>query len=394
MVLLDIKTILITNLIMSVVCVIILVELSVQYKKRYKGLYFWLADFVFQVIAAVLMMLRNHIPDWISIVLANILVMMGFMSLYIGLERFMEKKSSQIHNYIFIILFALVHIYFTFFDPNINFRNINLSIGMSFFSIQILWLILKRLEPSSRNLAAGVSFVFIAYTITNLVRIIYLILFPQQNNNLFQLGDFNAMVIFVYMLLLFILTYNLVAMANRRMFEEGLLQEEKFNKAFHSSPNAIIITRKSDGKIIELNEGFENITGYSRNEVIGKTTGDLKLWVNEDDRTKVINALAKHGRIADEEFFFRKNNGKLIQTLYFAESIKINGEPCILTTGVDITQLKKNELALKETKKKLEDTLEDFYMLRIGMANDMKKNQVDTENRKIRKRIDKLKKLK
>jgi PAS domain S-box-containing protein len=388
---LDVRTILITNLIISVVCSIILAHLWFQYKKRYSGLFLWTMHFVLQTTASVFVLLRGQVSGWISIVLVNLLVMIGFMLLYIGLERFTEKRGTQIHNYIFLLLFTVIHIYFTFFRPNIDIRNINLSIGLLFFSIQILRLIFKRLESSLRNLMMGIGMVFIAYSIINLTRIIYLILFPQSNTDLFSLGNFESLIIFLYMLLLFILSYNLVFAVSKKVFMENIVQEEKFNKAFNLSPNAIIITRKSDGKIIEINERFENITGYSRSEVMGKTTRDLKLWADEKDRIKAVNELSTYKRIVEEEFSFRKKSGKLIQTLYFAELIDIDGEQCILSTAVDITQLKKDEQALKDTKMKLEDTLEDFYTLRLGMSDNLKKTKLDAENRVIRKKLDKLK---
>jgi len=394
MILLNIETILFLDLIISVICSLIVVQIFYLYRKHYTGIFFWVIGSIFNTISLLLILLRNSVPDWISIVFANILGLVGLLLVYIGLERFMNKKSSQIHNYILITLFAAVHSYFTFFKPDMTARIINLSVIMILLSVQVVWLVFKRLESFWRRLAINVGTVFLVYILINLIRIVCLSINSIKRDNIFQLGNFDAIMMFAYALLLLILAYSFLFMASKRLFMENTVQEEKFNKAFHSSPNAIIITRKSDGKIIEVNEGFENMMGYSHNEVMGKTTFELKIWAYEEDRKKILNELAKNHRISEAEFSFRKKNGKLLPALYFADSIKINDELYILATAVDLTQVKKNEEVLKETKKKLEETLEDFYTLRIGMSNELKKRKLDAENKVIRKRIDILKKVK
>jgi hypothetical protein len=117
----------------------------------------------------------------------------------------------------------------------------------------------------------------------------------------------------------------------------------------------------------------------------------LKIWANEGDRLKVINELVKGTRVHGEELSFRKKTGEIITGLFYAEFVTINNEKCILYTIMDVTQSKKDNLALKKIKRELEETLEDFYTLRIGMSKDLEKQQIDSENKKIRERLDELK---
>jgi PAS domain S-box-containing protein len=77
-------------------------------------------------------------------------------------------------------------------------------------------------------------------------------------------------------------------MVNGRLIREIHTQEEKFSKAFHSSPYSIAVTRLADGHFQEINDGFLKIMGYRYDEVIGKTTVDLKLWENDENRKCVI----------------------------------------------------------------------------------------------------------
>lgn len=394
MFLLDIKTILVTNLIVSLVCTSLIIILWMQYHRRYAGLTFWLANFISQLLAALLMMLRGQIPDWISIVVANVLIVGGPVLLLEGLRRFIGKKGSQIHNYILLLIFAIVHIYFTFYQPNMFARNLNISAGLLVMSSQIAWSVLAKKEPQIRHMAFSVGMVFLVYVILSATRIVITILNPDQINDLFQLDTINAIFIASLSLIQVLLIYALTWSVNRRLLSEIEMQKEKLDKVFRLSPNAIIISRKDDGKIIEANEGFEVMSGYARSEFMGKTSLELDIWEKAGDRKRIVDELTRSNKVRGMEFSFRRKSGEIISGLFYAELITMDGEQCILSTIVDITLRKNGEMALRKTKQELESTLEDFYTLRIGMENDLKRSQVSSENRKIKKRLDKLKKSK
>lgn len=117
--------------------------------------------------------------------------------------------------------------------------------------------------------------------------------------------------------------------------------EEKFAKAFNSSPLVLTITSLKTGKLIEVNDTFINVSGYSREETIGKTTAELGLWANNADREAELSAVQSAGEIRDYEYNFRTRDGREISGLLSAELIEINGEPCALTVIQDITERKK-----------------------------------------------------
>ncbi|MBU2649791.1 MAG: PAS domain S-box protein [Bacteroidetes bacterium] len=131
---------------------------------------------------------------------------------------------------------------------------------------------------------------------------------------------------------------------DRKIQKEIRQSEEKFAMAFKSSPYAITITRPSDGKIIEVNEEFFNITGYTRKEIIGFTTIDLQLWVNEEDRKYVVNEMLQGRMVSGKEFLFRKKSGEQLTGLYSSGIISIGTEKYILSSINDITSRKKSEI--------------------------------------------------
>lgn len=125
--------------------------------------------------------------------------------------------------------------------------------------------------------------------------------------------------------------------------EELKASEERFLLAFKTSPDSINITRLSDGKYIEVNEGFLNITGYSAEEVLGRSSAEINIWVDPEDRKRLVQGLSADNKVTNLEARFRKKNGEIIVGLMSAAVITLQGERCILNITRDISDRKKAE---------------------------------------------------
>jgi PAS domain S-box-containing protein len=144
--------------------------------------------------------------------------------------------------------------------------------------------------------------------------------------------------------------------AERRQAEGKLREsEEKFSKAFHASPDIISIATLKDGRIIEVNDSSITTTGFSREEVIGRSTTELNMWVDPAVRERIAQVLEKEGRVRNIELEFRKKSGETHWVLYSAELINIGGEPCILGVSTDITRRKQAEMELVSAQEKLKE---------------------------------------
>jgi PAS domain S-box-containing protein len=145
----------------------------------------------------------------------------------------------------------------------------------------------------------------------------------------------------------------------RKRVEESLrLSEDKFSTAFRISPDSMNINRLEDGMNVEINEGFTALTGYTAEDVLGKTSRELNLWVIPQDRDQLVAGLRKYGEVKNLETQFRTQNGQILICLISARVIELNHEKCVLTITRDITDRKQAENALYRSERRYRNLIE------------------------------------
>ena len=145
--------------------------------------------------------------------------------------------------------------------------------------------------------------------------------------------------------------------------------EEKFQLVFRTSPDSININRLSDGLYIDVNEGFTKLTGYTREDAIGKSSIDLKIWDNSHDMKRLVNGLMTDGYVENIEARFRRKNGQVGIGLMSARVLKLNQEDTILSITRDITERQQAEVALRESEERHRQIVEsstDAILMRSG----------------------------
>lgn len=334
----DIKTIALFYFIANVMCNGLMFIVWRMYRKHFRGLSFLLADMSLQTLASLFLLLRGIIPDIVSIVLTNLFSISGLICLLTGLRLFFEYFKQRIYNYFLLAIYMFLIVYFTIIHDNLLIRNICISGMIAFITGQSSLFLFRELKNESRRVVRFTASILLAYCIFSIIRIIALILLPQPSNDFFESGIVNSIALIIYSSLNILITAGLIMMVSQFVLIEVQIEKDKYNKAFHSAPYALLLTKALDGKIFEVNEGFVRMTGYQPEEVVGKTTLEVGLWIDPEDRREFIRDLM-NGDVHEKEAKFRIKNESFISCLISAKIIPVLGEDCILTSVSDISEM-------------------------------------------------------
>lgn len=164
----------------------------------------------------------------------------------------------------------------------------------------------------------------------------------------------SILLIFVNFLLFGIWIWNQrIIFYKRQLKTEDKIHEleERFSIAFRMSPVSITISRVSDNKFIDVNDAFLKDIEYSREEVIGHTPRELNLWVSEEERQWVVNEILENRNISGKVISYKTKAGKIKYGLASINVVSFHGQPCSLTTIINITENRKAEEKLKESER-------------------------------------------
>ncbi len=131
---------------------------------------------------------------------------------------------------------------------------------------------------------------------------------------------------------------------DRKRYEAALREsEEKFSRVFYGSPNALAISRLEDGRFIDVNDAFLKMTGYDRDEIIGRDAAAIGMVVDEGYRQRLLQVIAGPAGYERMDLPLRTRDGGIKDVLTSAERVSVNGVDCLVSTFVDITKRKQRE---------------------------------------------------
>jgi PAS domain S-box-containing protein len=141
--------------------------------------------------------------------------------------------------------------------------------------------------------------------------------------------------------------------------------EQRFKAVYHASPSAISISEIETGKLIEINEAYEKLFGYSKDEVIGKSSFELGIWINSEDRKPLIDNILNQGVFNNLEIKFKTKKNTIIDCLLSGRMILLNNKKIMITLVNDITELQNAAQAIKESEERFRKIFQDHSAAKL-----------------------------
>jgi diguanylate cyclase (GGDEF)-like protein/PAS domain S-box-containing protein len=338
-----------------------------QYKtnREVNGIGWWLLWSIAESVGFILILLRS-IPYLLSIIIIfqNPIILLGTIFIYIGLMHFFEKKINLKIIVPFFFSFLALHLFFFLGKDDIIIRSIIINAALSIVGFFTAISIHKNKFKAISSTANFNEFIFLVHGFIFAYRTIMMIS-GTPASDMYAQTFFNFIQYFDALIVGLLWTFGFIMMLNQQLNSEMSEAKIHFEQIFNTSPDAVVITSLSDGLFVDCNEGYEKITGYSKEEILGKSTIETNIWNNIIDRNEVIRLVIEYGYCDNYEATFRKKDGSLITGLMSVKMITLKGVPHFISVTRDITRRKQAELALSESEAMLNGI---FNTANIGIA--------------------------
>ena len=192
-----------------------------------------------------------------------------------------------------------------------------------------------------------------------------LLVLPAEGHSVFQKADALSLAVFICMGAFMSIVAALLRDARQRSaeYQKELSvreSEKRFSAFFHATPIGMNIRSFENGRCIDVNQSFLDLSGFSREEVLGSTSGLMETWVDPAAREVFGTQLQKQERVRDREVQYCKKSGEVWTARVSAEVIEAGGEKVILTVLQDVTERRRAEKALRDSEERFRGTLDNM----------------------------------
>ncbi len=338
----DITTLLI---LLGISYILQITAVFLQYKinKTYKGIGFWTLGFLFFALGFASAPLRSIAAlENIIVIQSNALLVLGVMFIYAGIMRFFGKKEKLFILLSVFIFYILFMSYFLLINNNLGIRIIFTSLVLAFILFMASHALFFQKTVSvnaSANFNFAVLFIFGCFFILR-AAVTY---FTGEIGSYFSSSFIQVSVFMAAFIEGILLTFGLIIMVNQRLNAEMKVAKDQKELIFNTSPDGALITTLDNGIIVDINEAFTRITGFSFEDTIGKAVTGINLWKNPNKRHELISVIRDGGVCENIEVDLIRKDGKQIVGMFSARKVIIDKTLCVLSVTRDITERKKEQ---------------------------------------------------
>ncbi len=340
--------------------------------KNLNGPGWWLLWSASESFAFILYIIRDAYPDnYLLIALQGPILVMGTIFVYFGIMRFLEKEINKKLIAFVFTSYTSLHLIFLFGWNNITARVLIFDICIAFIGFYTAAVLLKYKTPAIKSASIYNAVLLIIHGTLFTYRAI-MITAGTSIHSVFEHNAFNFAQYFDALFIALLCTYGFIMLLNQKLNSDIYEAKNHFEQIFHLSPDAVLITRLSDGIVVDCNASFSLVSGYAKEDIIGKSTLDLNLWSNPEHRELIINAIREKGISGNFETTFRSKDNQIIHGSVNAKLISLNGAPHLISVIHNITERKyaEEEITAKNNELiKLNQEKEKFFSI---IAHDLK----------------------
>ena len=293
-----------------------------------------------------------------AIVANNVFFVGGQALLYVGVLRFLEQRERRGWLIAFCVLISLLAFFFTVFSNDLVVRRVNISVAIAVLAFVNSYALFTGRLRSVSGIAKFLAVVFLAQGGFFAMRALTPFFSGGSVGDIFAVSLTQTMTYLVMLGTSTLWTFGFILLVNRRLSEESREAKEAVELIFNTSPDASLVTRLQDGRIVNSNDAFTTLTGFTRAEVLGKPVSEINLWQHPDDYQKVVTMLNERGSCENLEAVFQIKPGNQITGILSAKLLTLQGVPHIVSVTRDITQQRQAEKLLESRELHLRAILE------------------------------------
>ncbi len=280
------------------------------------------------------------------IILNNSFLITAMVLVYVGVRKFQELKAGGKSLTVFLLLFYPTIIYFTLpASDNYAVRRILLFVGVAIMSFAVAKSLITHKQLLQRTWNNLVIIGFFLFGLFSVVGAVGTFLLPQMRE-----PDSAVMIQGAIFIGIFIVstvwTFGFLRMNSRRLSEETRSARERFESVFDTSPDGVFIANIEEAKIWQINEGFTKLTGFVREETVGKTMLEIGIYEDPLIHDSIISELKQNGVCENKEVIIKSGEGKKMTVLISAKQISLKGIAHYTCVMRDISQRKTAEQKL------------------------------------------------